>query len=187
MHTTSVSMLDHLRNAPNEAEWERFVRQYSPLLSFWARRLGLQDQDAADLVQEVLLVLVQKLPRFQYQPERSFRGWMRTILVNKWRDRQKCPMALAVEDDVPAQSPADAEVFEEREHRLYVLGRALTLMQSAFEPATWQACWQTIVVGRSPAQVAAELGMTVNAVYLAKARVLVRLRQELQHLKEERG
>jgi RNA polymerase sigma-70 factor (ECF subfamily) len=175
-------MLEHLRNAPNDAEWERFVRQYQPLLCYWARRLGMQDQDAADLVQDVLMVMVQKLPRFQYRPEQSFRGWMRTVLINKWRDRQKRPMAVGVDTDELAQSSPEADCFEEREHRLYVLGKALRLMESAFEPATWQACWETVVGGRPAAQVAAELGMTVNAVYLAKARVLVRLRQELQHL-----
>jgi RNA polymerase sigma-70 factor (ECF subfamily) len=182
MDSTSVSLLEQLRQAPGEAEWDRFVRQYTPLLSYWARRLGLQDQDAADLVQEVLIVLVRKLPGFRYRPERSFRGWMRTILINKWRDGRRRRMAVALEGDVEPQAPGDSDTLEEREHHLYVLGRALRLMASAFEPATWQACWETVVGGRPAAQVAAELGITVNAVYLAKSRVLARLRHDLQGL-----
>jgi RNA polymerase sigma-70 factor (ECF subfamily) len=182
MDSTSDSRLEQLLMAPGEAEWDRFVRQYTPLLSYWARRLGLQDQDAADLVQEVLIVLVGKLPGFQYRPERSFRGWMRTILINKWRDRRPRRRAVALEGDVEPQAPGDSDALEEREHRLYVLGRALRLMASAFESATWQACWETVVCGRPTAQVAAELGITVNAVYLAKARVLARLRHDLQDL-----
>jgi RNA polymerase sigma-70 factor, ECF subfamily len=180
MDSTSISLLEQLRQAPREADWDRFVRQYTPLLSYWARRLGLQDQDAADLVQEVLIVMVRKLPGFQYRPERSFRGWMRTILINKWRDRRERRRAVALEGDVQPQAPADCDTLEEREHGLYVLGRALRLMVSAFEPATWQACWETVVGGRPAAQVAAELGLTVNAVYLAKARVLRRLRHDLR-------
>jgi RNA polymerase sigma-70 factor (ECF subfamily) len=174
------------------------VRRYTPLLSYWARRLGLQDQDADDLVQEVLIVIVQKLPGFHFQPEASFRGpkgsfrgpegsfrgWMRTILINKWRDRRKRRKAVPLEVDVQTPAPGDSGTLEEREHQLYILGRALRMMAFTFEPATWQACWETVVCGRSATQVAAELGITVNAVYLARRRVLRRLRQELQGLRD---
>ena len=76
MNVTSVSLLERVRQSQDAPAWERFVRLYMPLLLYWARRLGLQDQDAADLVQDVLDVLIQKLPEFHYQPGRSFRGWM---------------------------------------------------------------------------------------------------------------
>ena len=180
MDSTSVNLLQRLRQAPGEADWDRFVRQYTPLLSYWARRLGLQDHDVADLVQEVLIVMVQKLPAFQYQPERSFRGWMRTILINKWRDRRVRRTDISLQGDVQATAPGLAEDLDEREHRQYVLGRALRLMASAFEPATWQACLETVVGSRPAGQVAAELGISVNAVYLAKSRVLARLREDFQ-------
>src|ERR1700716_2727364 len=100
MHTTSVSLLQRLRQQPAADTWERFVRLYTPLLLYWARRLRLQDQDAADLVQDVLIVLVRKLPEFQYQPGRSFRGWMRTVLLNKWRDRPLPRPAVPLDSDV---------------------------------------------------------------------------------------
>jgi len=142
----------------------------------------LQEQDAADLVQDVLLVLVRKMPEFQYQRDRTFRGWMRTVLMNKWRDRQHRGPAAPLDSGVQPVAPDDSDNLEEREYRLFVLGRALRLMVDDFEPSTWQACWETVVVGRPAAEVAVELGITVNAVYLAKSRVLGRLRRDLAGL-----
>jgi RNA polymerase sigma-70 factor (ECF subfamily) len=182
MHTTSVSLLQRLRQVPDAEAWERFVRLYTPLLFYWARRLGLQDNDAADLVQDVLVILVRKLPEFQYQPGRSFRGWMRTVLMNKWHDQPRRAAAAPLDSDVQPLAPADAEALEEREYRLYVVGQALRMMAADFEPGTWQACWETVVCGRPAAEVALELGISANAVYLAKARVLSRLRQDLDGL-----
>ena len=158
------------------------MRLYTPLLFYWARRLGLQDQDAADLVQDVLVVLVRKLPEFQYQPGRSFRGWMRTVLMNKWRDRPQARPAVPLDSAVQPSASPDEDPLEEREYRLYVIGRAMRLMVTEFEPTTWQACWDTVMGGRPASEVAAELGITVNAVYLAKSRVLGRLRQDLEGL-----
>src|SRR5437764_4917317 len=89
MHTTSISLLERLRQ-PGEAEaWARLVELYTPLLFYWARRLGLQEQDAADLVQEVFTTLVRKLPAFAYDRHKSFRNWLRTVLRNKWRQRTR--------------------------------------------------------------------------------------------------
>src|SRR5258708_3966903 len=87
MHTTSASLLERLRQPDAADAWRRFVRLYTPLLYYWARGLGLPTHDAADLVQEVLVVLVHKLPEFNYDPTKSFRGWLRTIALNKWRER----------------------------------------------------------------------------------------------------
>ena len=78
--------------------------------------------------------------------------------------------------------PDHAQAFDEAEYRRHLVGQALELMQVEFQPATWQACWQCVVLERAPAAVAAELGITVNAVYLAKSRVLRRLHQELNGL-----
>jgi RNA polymerase sigma-70 factor (ECF subfamily) len=181
MHTTSVSLLQRLRQRPDADAWARLVRLYTPLLLHWARRLGLQDADAADLVQDVLVVLVQKLPEFEYHPGKSFRGWMRTVLMNKWRDRPHRGAPAPLDSAVQPQAPAE-ETLEEREYRLFVLGQAMRIMATDFEPETWQACWETVVLGRPAAEVAAELGLSVNAVYLAKSRVLTRLRQDLAGL-----
>jgi RNA polymerase sigma-70 factor (ECF subfamily) len=183
MDSTSVSLLKRLRSEPSEAAWEHFVRQYRPLLLYWARRLGLQHEDAADLVQEVLVVMVRKLPQFQYHPEQSFRGWMRTILINKWRDRRARRLAVPLEEGERHPASCDTEGLEEREHRHHVLGEARRLAAAAFEPATCRAFWETVVAGRPAAQVAETLGISVNAVYVARSRVLRRLRHDLQALR----
>jgi RNA polymerase sigma-70 factor, ECF subfamily len=83
MHTTAASLLVRLRQPTAADAWERFVLLYTPLLLHWARKIGLQEHDAADLTQDVLMVLVRKMPEFQYQPGKTFRGWMRTVLMNK--------------------------------------------------------------------------------------------------------
>src|SRR5688500_1099737 len=89
MHTTPVSLLERLRR-PAEAEaWEGFVELYTPLLFHWARDAGLQESDASDLVQDVFAALVAKMPDFVYDPRKSFRSWLRTVTLNRWRDKMK--------------------------------------------------------------------------------------------------
>jgi RNA polymerase sigma-70 factor (ECF subfamily) len=186
MFTTPPSLLERLRQPDAKEAWARFVQLYTPLLYRWARRLGLQEADAADLVQEVFILLVQHLADFHYQPGKRFRAWLWTIFLNKWRERGRQAAArppLAADVD-PASLPAPdtSEAVGETEYRRYVVGRALRLMQADFEPSTWQACWNYLVEGRPAAEVATALGMTVNAVHLAKSRVLRRLRRELEGL-----
>src|ERR1700731_1584788 len=86
MHSTSASLLEQLRQAPGQEPWSRFVRLYTPLLFYWARKLGMREADASDLVQDVFTILVQKLPTFQYDQPKGFRNWLRTVLLNKWRN-----------------------------------------------------------------------------------------------------
>jgi RNA polymerase sigma-70 factor (ECF subfamily) len=185
MSTTSISLLERVR-AQSDQAWSRFVELYTPLLFYWARRVCPTETDAADLVQEVFLVLVKKLPEFEYDPARSFRSWLRTITINKWRERcrrQKLPMSPAGEAAlVEVPEPPGDDSFEESEYRRQLVGRALEIMSSEFEPATWKACWEHVVGGRPAAEIAAELHLTPNAVYIAKCRVLRRLRQELNGL-----
>jgi RNA polymerase sigma-70 factor (ECF subfamily) len=186
MNTTSVTLLERLRQ-PNEPDaWARFVKLYTPLLFYWARRLGLQDQDASDLVQEVFVTLVQKLPEFRYDRQKNFRSWLRTVMHNKWRDRGRRP-ALAVGRGQEAAlaeraAPDDPDAFGEAEYRQHLVQRALELMQAEFPPKMWQACWEHVVAGRPAAEVAAELGIAPGTVYVAKSRVMSRLRQELEGL-----
>ncbi len=183
MPSTIISLLQRLTDKTQSSyrgAWEEFVRLYTPLLLHWAHRLGLQEHDASDLVQEVLLLLVRKLSAFRHDPRKSFRGWLRTVLLNKWRDGRATVTPVPLEGEAEPAAPADAQALEEREYRLYVLGRALRLMQAEFEPATWQACWDTVVCDRPAAEVAEGLGLSVNAVYLAKSRVLARLRRDLE-------
>jgi RNA polymerase sigma-70 factor, ECF subfamily len=184
MPTTSVSLLERLRQPGAQEAWARFVDLYTPLLYYWARRVGLQEPDAADLVQEVFATLVQKLPEFHYDRDKSFRSWLRTVLLNTWRAsrRGEAARAAGTGDLRDLADPENVDALEEAEFQQHLAVRALHLMQGDFQPATWKACWEYVVCERSAAEVAAELGMTVNAVYLAKSRVLRRLRQELEGL-----
>jgi RNA polymerase sigma-70 factor (ECF subfamily) len=182
MNTTSLSLLERLRQPAAKEAWERFVHLYTPLLYYWARRLGLQPQDEADLVQEVFTVLVQKLPEFAYDRDKSFRGWLRTLTLNTWRNsrrRLRLPAADLSPDDLKnLAGPDGAEVFEETEYRQHLTARALQLIQREFQAGTWKAFWECTVAGRAAADVAAELHSTPAAVYVAKSRVLARLREE---------
>jgi RNA polymerase sigma-70 factor (ECF subfamily) len=187
MKDTPVSLLERLRRPGEQAAWDRFVELYTPLLLHWARQLEPQEADTADLVQEVFLVLLRELPSFTYQPHKRFRGWLRTVLVNKGRERRRRLAARPAEDgaDLAGQpAPDETTALEEEEYRRYLVQRALQLMQADFQPATWRACWEYVVEDRPAAEIAAELDVTVNAVHLAKARVLRRLRQELEGLLE---
>jgi RNA polymerase sigma-70 factor (ECF subfamily) len=185
MHTTPVSLLEQLRQPDPGDAWVRFVRLYTPLLFSWARHLEPQEQDAADLVQDVFTLLVQKLPGFQYNQQKSFRAWLYRLMKNKWQDKRKKPNVL-LEADVGPLSPlapgASADVFEENEYQRHLVGRALVLMQTDFHPTTWKAFWEHLVCGRPAKSVGEELGITIGAVYAAKFRVMDRLRKELQGL-----
>jgi RNA polymerase sigma-70 factor (ECF subfamily) len=155
------------------------------LLYYWARDVGLRADDAADLVQDVFLLLVRKLPEFEYDPNKSFRSWLRTVTLNKFREgRRKRPTA-AMEEGVPLEAlavPDTAEALWEEEYRQHLAQQALALMQADFQQATWKACWEYVVNERPAAEIAAELGMSVGAVHAARFRVLTRLRQELRGL-----
>ncbi len=188
MDQTPVSLLERLRRPDDPDAWPRFVALAAPFLFDVARRWGLQDADAADVVQDVFAVLAQKLPAFRYDPAHSFRSWLRTVLLNKCRDRRRRLAAAAVEPpgrplpEVAVPDPADA--FADEEYRRALAVRALRLMRAEFAEATWRACWEQVVHDRPAAEVARELGITVNMAYLARSRVLARLRQELAGLLE---
>jgi RNA polymerase sigma-70 factor (ECF subfamily) len=182
MDSTSPSLLVRLRDPAESAAWDRFTKLYTPLLFIWARRQGLQDADAADLVQDVLYTLVKVMPGFLYDRSKGFRDWLKTVLLNKWRDRLRKRSAGELKEEVPDQTASPIAALEEEEYRAYVLKQALELMQAEFAPKTWKACWEHVVQGRSAAEVAAELGISEGSVYVAKSRVLARLRAELEGL-----
>lgn len=177
---TPPSLLERLRQPGDGDAWDWFARLYTPLLFHWAKKAGLQDSDAADLVQEVFTLLVRKLPEFQYEPGRSFRGWLHTVLLNKWRElcRRRSPTAQEADlDALPAPT-----ALENNDYRRELVGRALRLLKSDFRPPTWNAFWQTMVLGHPVNEVAKSLGLTANSVRVAKCRVLQRLRAELDGL-----
>lgn len=184
LNTTSLTLIERLGNSSDSAAWGRFVELYTPMLLAWCRRVGLSDADAADLTQTVFVALYEKLPEFRYDPARSFRAWLKTVMMNAWRNQvRKRTSQSAVDSDVDPDLIPDTDPrlqLDEAEYRSQLVGRALQLMQEHFEQNTWKACWEFVVNDRRAVDVAAELGMTENAVYLAKSRVLRHLRHELR-------
>ena len=182
MHTTSASLLKRLQEPQAQEAWDRFVALYAPLLDQLAHRLGLSDNDAADLVQEVFLLLLRRLPQFEYRPDRSFRAWLWTVTVNTWKDQQLRKGLPVPLDTLEAASSDGAAALAEQEYQQYLVNRALRILRTDFEPAVWQAFWKVTVEGEKPLDVAEDLHLSINAVYLARSRVLARLRQELEGL-----
>jgi RNA polymerase sigma-70 factor (ECF subfamily) len=185
-----LTLLERVRAADPDA-WRRLVHLYSPLVFYWARRGGLGDSDAADLVQDVWQRVAASIDRFQRDAASgTFRGWIRTIARNKMRDhfrkRQGEPAAAGGTDachllqSVPEEEPADNTGTEQH----LLLHRALELIRPEYEERTWCAFWRMAVDGRPAAEVSEELSMTANAVHQAKFRVLRRLRQEMAGLVE---
>ncbi len=185
MATTSVSLLLRLRDGSDAAAWERFVDLYTPLMVRWAAQLGAKPHDAADLVQDLMLHVLRIMPRFEYDAERSFRAWLRTVLTNKWRDvhRRKRPQAMT-ESGLEATAAVVEPAWDDASDRAALCREALELIRPEFQPATWSAFVQTTFDGRPVPEVAAELQLTPNAIYLARGRVMRRLRQELEGLWE---
>ncbi|HZT80202.1 MAG TPA: sigma-70 family RNA polymerase sigma factor [Gemmataceae bacterium] len=186
---TPRSLLERLR-ADDAAAWDRLVRLYAPLVLHWCRRDGLQDEDAADVFQEVFQAVAAHVADFRRErPGDTFRGWLRTITRNKVRDhfrrRARQPAGEGGTDALrrlarlPAPPPVEEAGATSPPEERGLFAAALGLIRLEFAPRTWQAFWATAVEGRPTKDVAAELGMTQGAVRVAKSRVLHRLRQEL--------
>jgi RNA polymerase sigma-70 factor (ECF subfamily) len=183
---TPVTLLERLRQPDNDGAWLRFVDLYTPMLYGYAIKRGVPVSEVPDLVQDVVVILIQRLPEFTYDPDRSFRRWLNTLLMNKWRDYQRHQVLQPRAQDaqtLPEPLETDpTELLSEAEYRQELVARALRLMEADFETTTWQACRQHSMLGRRAEDVAVELGLSVNAVYLATSRVLRRLREELRGL-----
>ncbi len=191
---TRHSLILRLRDAADAVAWREFVELYEPLVYKLACRKGLQDADARDLCQEVLVAVARAVHRWDPEPSRgSFRGWLfriaRNLLVN-FLTRQNQPRgsgATSVQELLEAQPSNDpsATALFEAEYRQRVFQWAAEDIRSEFAPGTWQAFWLTALAGRSPRDVASELGLSVGAVYIARSRILARLRQRVEQLGDE--
>jgi len=183
---TSPSLLERLRQPADPDAWNRFVHLYSPLLHLWARRLHFSAEDAADRVQDVFLLLAGKLPEFRPDRRGCFRGWLWTVFLNRCREhvrRRPDVLVAAARPQLDRLACADdPAAWVEADYRQHVVGQALAVMRAEFPETTWRAVWESVACGRPPAEVAAELGIKVGAVYVARSRVLGRLRQELRGL-----
>ncbi len=192
---TRLSLLVRLRDARDDAAWSQFVELYAPLVYGFARKHGLQDADAADLTQDVLQAVSGGLRKLDYDPRRgSFRSWLFTVARNKLRNffaAQKRPGRGAGDTDaqqrlqeLPAREDEQTSWWEQ-EYERRVFTWAADQVRGAFQDSTWQAFWQTAVEGKTGPEVARTLGMTVAAVYLAKGRVMARLKELIRETLDE--
>lgn len=189
--STSRSLLRRARERDPLA-WQRLTAVYSPLVYRWCRRAGLQNCDAADVAQEVFRGVAGAIDRFRKdRQDDTFRGWLWTITRSKIRDhfrrRQRQADAVGgsqIQQQLLAlpQDPPDSQAEGDLRLRSKLARRAVALMQEDFEESTWRAFWLTAVEEQPPASVAEQLGISTPAVYMAKSRVLRRLREELDGL-----
>jgi RNA polymerase sigma-70 factor (ECF subfamily) len=194
VNETSLSLLNRLRHSPESETWDRLVELYAPLIRAWLRKYDVQASDADDLVQEVLLAVSKDLGTFDHGGyPGAFRGWLKAILINRlrkfWRDRDRRPQARG-DSDIDARlaqlddPSSEMSQIWNRQHDQYVLRQVLALAEPHFAPDTWKAFCRVAFDGAKPVVVAEELGISLNAVCLAKSRVLRRLRQESEGLIE---
>jgi RNA polymerase sigma factor (sigma-70 family) len=183
---TSATLLGRLRRSPADQEaWKEFVLRYGPKIYRWCRQWSLQEADAQDVAQNVLLRLAAKMRGFDYDPSRSFRGWLRTLTHHALSDfideRRKASLpsvrpleALAARDSLVQQleEEFDRELFEE----------AMARVQQRVSRHKWEAFRLTAIEGLSGAAAAARLQMKVATVFTAKSKVHKLLQQEIQRL-----
>jgi RNA polymerase sigma-70 factor (ECF subfamily) len=189
---TRASLLVRIRDTHDKEAWRQFVQVYAPVLYAYARKRGVQDADAADLTQEVLRAVA--AGRLEYDPQRgSFCAWLFTVAHHKLYDflaRQRRhgqgsgdTGAQDMLEAQPAREEDSALWDQEYEQRLF--NWAAEQVRGHFHDSTWRAFWLTAVEGKSGKEAAEALGITVAAVYLAKSRVMARLREEIQRLEGE--
>jgi RNA polymerase sigma factor (sigma-70 family) len=193
--STRYSLLVRIRDPNDHAAWLEFLAIYEPLVYGLARRQGLQDADARDLCQEVFRAVAKAVERWEPDANRgTFRGWLfriaRNLLTNALRDGRRRVRASGdsdvqkLLDAQPANGDEHARAveFEYRRRLFQVAARGI---EAEFMAATWQAFWQTAVESQPVVRVAERLEMSVGAVYIARSRVLARLRQRVQQIAGE--
>src|SRR4051794_14019983 len=192
MAETSATLLQRLNDRSDSVAWQRLVDLYTPLINSWLRRQGVSAEDAEDLTQEVLGIVIREISQFQHNGRAgAFRTWLRTITINclrqSWRSRRARLQTTRLPDldsslDQLEDLASDLSRRWDREHDEFVLHRLLDLIEPEFRPATWQAFRRQVIDGAPAEVVAAELGLTVNAVLIAKSRVLSHLRRNAEGL-----
>ncbi len=193
MPITRPSLLVRIRDAQDVVAWEQFVEIYAPLVYGFARRRGLQDADAADLTQETLQSVMRAAKELDYDPKRgTFRSWLLTVVRNKVNTflarRKPGNQGSGGTDayDLLCQQPdTDQAAQWDREYDRQLFAWAAAQVRDSFAASTWQAFWLTAVEGKNGKDVAMELGLSVAAVYLAKGRVMTRLKEKVQSIHED--
>jgi RNA polymerase sigma factor (sigma-70 family) len=186
---TSPTLLGRLAiSPPDQAAWNEFVARYGPRILLWCRAWGLQEADTLDASQAVLANLSVQLRSFQYDPSRSFRGWLRSVVRTAVRDALATRRLARLGTTGMLERIASAEARDDlvrrldEEFDLELLEAATTIVRGRVTAKSWDAYQFTAVEGRAASEVAATLGMRVGAVYQAKSNVMQRLQDEVRRL-----
>jgi len=192
MLATRATLLLRIRDPQDRMAWGEFVNLYAPLIHSYGCRRGLQDSDAADLTQEVLYRVARSARGFEYDPARgSFRGWLLTITLNEVRKMARRARRTDGSGDTDVrrlleQQPDEREEESwQRDYQWNLFHWAADRIRGEFRKSTWEAFWQTAVLARDIDQVAEELRLSPGAVYVARSRVLARLREKARQVEEE--
>ena len=188
MADTSITLLQRLQHSNDPENWDRLMSLYRPLLTSWLRKYDVQVSDSDDLMQEVLMAVAKDLPKFDHNGRTgAFRAWLRSIMVNRlrnfWRTRGRQAQAQGGSDLQLRLAQLDDPSSEmsqlwNQQHDLHVAQQLLRQVESEFTVQTWAAFSRVAIDGQRADAVAAELGISTNAVFIAKSRVLSRLRRE---------
>ena len=190
---TRPSLLLRLRDVDDEVAWSEFVQLYTPLIFGHCRRHGLQEADAADVAQEVMRVAAQAMPDFNYDTHRGkFRGWMLQTTrhrLYKFFARQKRDPQNASETTVERFLDQEPSVEEQTrwqdDYRQRMFEWAVEKVRPEFQPTTWDAFWLTAMESVSVKDVAGQVGISIGAVYIARSRVIARLRELVETASDE--
>ncbi len=188
---TSASLLGRLHRAPDDpAAWDEFVQRYGLKIYQWGRQWGLQDADAEDVTQNVLLEIARKMRTFTYDPARSFRGWLKTLTHAAWchllESRRRRPPGSGDKhihellETIAARDQLVERLQEQYDHEL--LAEAEVRVRLRVDAPTWEAFRLLAIEGQSGAEAAAQLGMSVGTVFKCKSRVQKMLRDEVAKL-----
>lgn len=188
---TSSTLLRRLRENPTDpSAWNRFADRYSALIYRWCRHWGLQEADAEDVTQNVLVELLRQMRNFVYDPTGSFRAWLRTVAYRGWcrfvehRQRRKTSSG---DVDLLATAEAYEDLLQNliRESERETLEAAMGVVRLRVQPHTWEAFRLTALEGRPGNEVADALKMKIGAVFVARSKVQKMLREEIQRLDDD--
>jgi RNA polymerase sigma-70 factor (ECF subfamily) len=186
---TQPSLLVRIRDSRDAAAWRQFVEVYAPLIYGFLRKQGLQDADAADVAQDVLRTVSQTIGQWNYDPQRgTFRGWLLAVVHSRLADfhrRQQRHNAAVHAAAGLAQPTSESSAEWDRDYERQLFHAAAGQVRGDFSESSWQAFWLAAVEGKPAQDVAAKLNVTPAAVYLAKARVMARIREQLELLTGE--
>jgi RNA polymerase sigma factor (sigma-70 family) len=191
---TRASLLVQIRDGGNREAWQEFMRIYGPVVYGFARKRGLQDADAADLMQDVMRAVSAAIGRLDYdRTQGTFRGWLFTITRNKVftflssrRNKAQSSGDSATSrllDEQP--DPNDGSEEWELEYQRRLASLAMERVKHEFQENTWRAFWLTAVDGIAPVEAAKQVGISPGALYVAKSRVLARIKSEVEAMQRQ--